>query len=280
MIEINRKLKIYFLIFLGYLNILAWLAVFDLAQSNLKVVFFDVGQGDSIFIETPQKHQILIDGGPDSSVLEKLGQNMPFYDRTLDLIILTHPEQDHFVGLFDVLKNYQIENILWTGVVRDTAEYKEWEKLIKEEGARIVIAKSGEKVSFLEKLSFLILSPFEDLEGRVFKDSNNTSIIIKLLFGENSFLFCGDASKSIENKLIDKNIDINANTLKVGHHGSKNSTSEEFLKKVSPDLAVISVGLDNTYGHPNPEVLALLEKYDIKLLRTDQDGDIKIILKK
>ena len=280
MIEINRKLKIYFLIFLAYLNILAWLAVFDLAQSNLKVVFFDVGQGDSIFIETPQKHQILIDGGPDSSVLEKLGQNMPFYDRTLDLIILTHPEHDHFVGLFDVLKNYQIENILWTGVVRDMAEYKEWEKLIKEEGARIVIAKSGEKLSFSDKLSFLILHPFENLEGKEIKNINDTSVIVKLFFGENSFLFCGDASKSIENKLIDKNIDISAKTLKVGHHGSKNSTSEEFLKKVSPDLAVISVGLDNAYGHPNPEVLALLEKYDIKLLRTDQDGDIKIILKK
>jgi competence protein ComEC len=281
MIEINRKLKIYFLIFLAYLNILAWLAVFDLAQSNLKVIFFDVGQGDSIFIETPQKHQILIDGGPDSSVLEKLGQNMPFYDRTLDLIILTHPEHDHIAGLFDVLKNYQVENILWTGVSRDTAEFKEWSELIQKENSQIKIAQAGQRIyanqNSPKRADFFVLHPFENLDGKETENTNDTSVIVKLVFGENSFLFCGDASKSVEHKLIDKNIDISTETLKIAHHGSKNSTSEEFLKKVAPDLAIISVGLDNSYGHPNPEVLALLEKYGIKLLRTDISGDIKII---
>ncbi|MBU0546967.1 MAG: ComEC/Rec2 family competence protein [Patescibacteria group bacterium] len=283
MIKINRKLKICFLIFLAYFNILVWIIVFDLTQNNLKVIFFDVGQGDSIFIETPQKHQILIDGGPDSSVLEKLGQNMPFYDRTLDLIILTHPEHDHFFGLFDVLKNYQVKNILWTGVLKNTAEFKEWERLIQEEDTQIKIARAGQRIyedkNYSKAVDILVLYPFENLEGEEMTNVNDTSIIIKLFFKQNSFLFCGDVSKSVEHKLIDKNIDIDVDILKIAHHGSKNSTSEEFLKKVLPDLAIISVGSDNSYGHPTPEVLVLLEKYDIKLLRTDISGDISFLLK-
>ena len=116
------------------LNIFAWAVVCDLSQPQLlEVTFFDVGQGDSIFIETPQGHQILIDGGPDTTVLEKLGKEMPFWDRTIDLIILTHPEHDHMSGLIEVLKRYKVENILWTGIIRDTAEYEEWQRLIKED---------------------------------------------------------------------------------------------------------------------------------------------------
>ena len=116
------------------LNALAWLAVYNLSQARLlEVDFFDTGQGDAIFIETPQNYQILIDGGPDSTILEKLNKEMPFWDRTIDLIILTHPEKDHMAGLIEVLKRYKVENILWTGIVRDTAEYKEWQKSIQKE---------------------------------------------------------------------------------------------------------------------------------------------------
>ena len=125
----NKDSKKIILVIFGILiglNILAWLAVYDLSKSQfLEVNFFDVGQGDSIFIETPQRHQILIDGGPDETILEKLGREMPFWDRTIDLIILTHPEHDHLAGLIEVLKRYKVENILWTGVSRTTSEYKE-----------------------------------------------------------------------------------------------------------------------------------------------------------
>jgi len=266
--------------FLFFLNILAWLAVYDLNKSQfLEVNFFNVGQGDAILIETPQRHQILIDGGPSSVILEKLSKEMPFWDRTIDLIILTHPERDHLAGLIEVLKRYQVENILWTGIVRDTPEYQEWQKLIKEENAKIFIAKSGQKIKWSRTVldHFEVLHPFENLEGQEFKDSNNTSVIAKLVFGENSFLFTGDAYKSTEQELIDRGVDLNSDVLKVGHHGSKTSSSEEFIKNVSPEIAVISVGKDNTYGHPNPEVLETLKKYGIRILRTDLDGDIEII---
>jgi competence protein ComEC len=263
------------------LNILAWLAVYDLNKPQLvEVIFFDVGQGEAIFIETPSRHQILIDGGPGSLILEKLAESLPFWDRTIDLIILTHPEHDHLAGLIEVLKRYKVENILWTGVLKDTAEYKEWQRLIREERAETVIAKAGQKIilSNSELNIFIdVLYPLEDLEGQEPKNSNNTSIVAKLIFGENSFLFTGDAYKSVEEELVDKKTDLASDVLKVGHHGSKTSSSEEFIKKVSPEIAVISAGKDNLYQHPHQETLDTLEKYGIKILRTDKDGDIQIL---
>jgi len=272
-----REVSFFILGFLIFLNILAWLAVYDLNKPQLlEVNFFDVGQGDAIFIETSFRHQVLIDGGPSSLILEKLAESLPFWDRSIDLIILTHPEHDHLAGLIEVLKRYKVENILWTGVVRDTAEYKEWQKLIKNEGAKIKIAQAGQLIDFGNQ-SMEVLYPFENLEDKIVKNTNNTSIIAKLIFGTNSFLFTGDAYKSVEKKLIESDVDLGSDVLKVGHHGSKTSNSEAFIKQVSPEIAVISAGKDNPYHHPHQETLDTLEKCGIKILRTDKDGDIKII---
>jgi competence protein ComEC len=273
----NRKFLFLILGFLVISNLIAWLVVFDLAKAQfLEVNFFDVGQGDTVFIETPQRHRILIDGGPGSIILEKLSKEMSFWDRTIDLIILTHPEADHLSGLNEVLKRYKVENILWTGVVRDTAEYKEWLKLINEGKAKIFLAKTGQKIS-TRNILVELLFPFENLEGEEFKDSNNTSIVGKLVFGDISFLFTGDIYKEVEKELIDRGVDVDSDILKISHHGSKTSTSEEFLKEVSPEIAIISVGKNNSYKHPHQEVLEVLSKYGINVLRTDEQGDIKII---
>jgi len=266
------------------LNILAWIAVYDFCKPQLLAVnFFDVGQGDAIFIVSPQRHQILIDGGPGPAILEKLAAEMPFYDRSLDLIILTHPERDHISGLIEVLKRYEVENILWTGIVRNSSEYEEWMKLIKEEKAKIFIAKLSQKVICQgnhpeQKGEFMeILNPLESLEGREFKnDSNDTSIVIKLVFNKETFLFTGDISSKIEKDLKLANLPLKADILKVAHHGSKYSSSDYFLESVLPEIAVIQVG-KNSYGHPTEEVLRRLEKFGIKTLRTDLDGDIKIV---
>lgn len=278
----EQKLIFSLLATLFLANILAWLAVFELVNPNLlEVNFFDVGQGDGFFIETAKRQQILIDGGPGSGILEKLGQEMPFWDRTIDLIILTHPEKDHLSGLIEVLKRYRVENILWTGVIRDIPEYKEWSTLLQKEGAEIFLAKAGQKIKCskgeLENCYIEIFYPFETLEGKEFKNSNNTSIVAKLVFGENSFLFTGDAEKDVEKELIIKKLSIDSDILKIAHHGSKTSSSDDFVKMVSPQIAVISAGKGNSYGHPHKEVLEVLAKYGIKILRTDLDGDIKII---
>lgn len=274
----RRKIYLKLLSVLFLASFFAWGAVFDSnGEGNLNLTFFDVGQGDSIFIETSQNQQILIDGGPTSNILEKLGNEMPFWDRTIDLIILSHPEADHMTGLLEVLKRYRVENILWTGVVKQTAEYREWVKLFEKEKANIQIARAGQQIYGGSTSIIKILSPFEDFEGKEMKDSNITSVVFRLDHGENSFLFTGDAPSFSEKEMILRGVDLDADVLKAGHHGSKTSSSEDFLKKVTPSAVVISSGRDNSYGHPHQEVLERLEKYGINILRTDKDGDIKIV---
>ncbi len=266
-------------------NCLAWSVVYDLSRPQLlEVHFFDVGQGESIFIETPSRQQILIDGGPDSTILEKLGKELPFWDKSLDLIILTHPEQDHMTGLIEVLERYKVDYILWTGIVRDTAAYKKWREAISTEvdddKAVIKIAQAGQKIilSGSHPNSLEILHPFESMEGIRMKNSNDSSIVARLKFGTNTFLFTGDITKKVEWQLVgDVSPDnLRVTVLKVAHHGSKTSTAPEFIEAVSPEIAIISCGKDNPYGHPHPRVLATLEKFGIRILRTDTDGDIKL----
>lgn len=268
----NKKIVYIVLVVLIMANILAWVAAWEMGQSeNLEVVFFDVGQGDSIFVETKDGFQVLIDGGPDLTVLEKLAKEMPFYDRTIDLIILTHPDRDHLFGLLEVLKRYRVKSILWTGVIKDTAEWREWERLTKEEGARILVASAGQRIDLSDDVYIIIHHPFESLEGQEVEYANDTSIVAELVFNDVSFLFTGDISEKIEEQL-----DIDSDILKIAHHGSKYSSSSEFLERVSPIIAIISVG-ENTYGHPSPKVLQALEESGIQILTTQDWGDVKIV---
>lgn len=268
----SQKLITGLLILLFCFNILAWTAVFQISQPKLlKVVFFDVGQGDAIFIETPRKTQILIDGGPANKVVEKLGRELPFSDRSIDLIIATHPDKDHISGLVEVLKSYQVSFVGTTGVRGSSAEFSEFETEAKNNGSNELILKKGQRIS-IGRLSIDVLAPLEDFEGREVKDANASSLVLKAIYGSNTFLLTGDAPQSVEKKLVQE--DISAQVLKVGHHGSASSSSDIFLKKTGPQIAVIQVGKDNSYGHPAEEVLGRLEKYGIMVLRTDLEGDI------
>ena len=306
--------------FLICFNVVAWSAVFDfLTAPPLKVVFFDVGQGDAAFIEIGGLYQILIDGGSGRGVLEKLSDEMGFWDKNIDLIILTHPEKDHLEGLIFVLEQCKVDDIVWTGVKRETAVFEAWQDALTQEerqGAEIKIAQAGQKIIFslrpLGKISpFLIfgvqapretsgvesaetpeveelalpefslaiieiLHPFEDLEGTEPKDSNKTSIVAKLDFGETDFLFTGDIYDSQEKEMIEQGIDLKAEVLKLAHHGSKTSSSSEFLQAVLPQIAVVSCGKNNSYGHPHQQVLERLKGDGIQVLRTDEKGDITI----
>jgi len=273
----NKKIVLIILIGLVVANVLAFSVVWDLKQAKvLEVIFFDVGQGDSIFIKSSAGHQILIDGGPDSSVLEKLAQEMPFFDRSIDMIILTHPDSDHLTGLIEVLKRYRIDYIVWTGVIKETEDFKQWQKLINEERAVIKIAEAGQRIKFSQ--AYLeILYPFNSLAGQQLKSTNNTSIVSQLVLRDNSFLFTGDIDKSIEQALITRNVFLDSDILKIAHHGSKTSSSQEFIEKVSPKTAIIFCGKNNKYNYPTQEVLDVLKNNNINILRTDQNGDIRFI---
>lgn len=246
-------------------------------RQNLEVDFLDVGQGDSILIKTPYEQNILIDGGPDNSVLSELGRNLAFFDKELDLVILTHPHDDHVAGLVEILRRYQVKKVLITGVLHTAPDYLAFLNEIKRQGIETELADSPKDIALGDDLVLKILYPLSDLSGQKFENLNNTSIVAKLIYKNNTFLFTGDAEAEEEDELIKSGADLSAQVLKVGHHGSKTSTSQAFLDKVQPQYAVISVGQDNAFGHPDLRTLNTLEQNNVEILRTDLLGTIKII---
>lgn len=271
----QKKYYFIFISFLLILNVFLWKEVFALSDENLKVYFLDVGQGDAAFIKTPENHQIVIDGGPNSAVLEKISKIMPFWDKTIDMIILSHPERDHMQGLIEILKRYKINYIIESGIVKNTEEFLEWQQLLEKQekmGAKIINVKSGD-LAKIGEINIDILYPLENVAEKEIKDSSNeVCVVTKLIYKENSFLFTGDIGFDEEDEIRDLESDV----LKVAHHGSKYSTSDLFLQAVKPIYAVIEVG-KNSYGHPTSEVLQRLEKFDIKIFRTDTDGNVEFV---
>ncbi len=240
---------------------------------GLKVWFFDVGQGDAIFIETPNGQQILVDGGPSDSILQKLSSVMWPWDHTIDAIVITHPDADHITGLISVLERYQVKIIYETGVRGGTPMIQAFEQAITEEQSQNKILREGQSFSW-DSVQVFVDWPSEDAV-KFQKDRNNTSIVLKLVYGNTSVLLTGDTEESVENDISSSTGDIDV--LKVGHHGSKTSTSFQLLKKVTPEIAVIPVGLDNSYGHPHPIVLERLKEAGARIFRTDLDGDILLV---
>ncbi|MBU4332661.1 MBL fold metallo-hydrolase [Patescibacteria group bacterium] len=246
-------------------------------QTNLEVIALDIGQGDAILIKTPYRQNILIDGGPDNSVVRGIDGNLPFWRRRIDLMILTHPDADHVTGLVEVLERYPVERVMSTGVVHTLPAYIEWLEIIKDEQIPMDIARAPMKVEFGDDLWLEIIYPWEDYVGINVEDNNETSIVVKLIYGETSFLLTGDATIKSEEEMLSAGIDVNSDVLKVGHHGSKGSTCLEFAQAVEPEYAVISVGADNRFGHPNLRVLKNLEAVGAIILRTDKTGDIILV---
>jgi len=243
---------------------------------NLEVDFLDVGQGDAILIKSPFGQNILIDGGPDGSVLEELSDNLPFWDRQIDLMILTHPHDDHVTGLIDVLKRYKVKKILFTGVVHDAPNYLEWLSEVKQKKISLMIIDRPQTIKLGEDCNLEILFPLDSLVGREVENLNNSSIVARLVQSDKKFLFMGDAEVEEENALLASGVELSAQVLKVGHHGSDTSTSEGFLRAVKAERAIIEVGEDNDFGHPNLRILKRLERIGAKTFRTDLEGTIKI----
>ena len=270
----------YFVLGILFLStILVWLAVFSLEKNQkLEIVFFNIGQGDSILINAKNNQQILIDGGPNDSVVDKLGETLPFYDKKIELIILTHPDKDHISGLVEVIKRYQVDRILTTGIQCSTEVCQILSEQIQKKKIPVKIAQAGQTISIDDNIFLGIFNPLKNLSGENVKNKNDTSIVTKLVTGENSVLLTGDITSKTEKVLIENNFNLQSDFLKIAHHGSKHSTSKIFLEKVSPETAIISVG-KNSWGMPTKEVLEKLDERKIKMYRTDIDGDVKIIFR-
>lgn len=287
MFFLRQKFSLYILAALFLIAALIWSNFLDFGQfasiingvknGGVKITFFDVGQGNSVFIEASNNNQVLIDGGPGSQILNKLGETMLFFDRNIDVVILTHPDADHLNGLVDVLEKYEIGEIVEPCINESSAAHGEWNKLIEEKKIPRTCAKFGQKIKLAKNIELNILYPFESLAGMNLKNTNDSSLVIKMSYGENKILLTGDAEEKTEYQLINSGVGLEAQILQVGHHGSKSSTSENFLKAVNPKTAVIQVGKNNRYGHPSQEVLGRLKNISPKIFRTDVDGDIEFL---
>lgn len=274
-----RKLSITHLVILLCFSVFAFSTHSIASQKDglLKIYFFDVGQGDAIFIEAPNGNQVLIDGGPDSKVVQKLGETMPFYDKNIDMVVLTHSDADHITGLIEVLERYEIENIIYSNIVRKSALYGAWQVAVVQEGADIIDPVAGKVIDLGSGVTLSTIHPGGSLADQALEKTNNESVVIMLKYGETEILLTGDIEARMERQIILSGTNLDADVLKVAHHGSKTSTTEEFLYEVSPQVAIIQVGAKNRYGHPTQIVLDRLENFGAKLYRTDIDGDIKVV---
>ena len=246
------------------------------ASNELTVSFLDIGQGDATFIQTPGGSQILIDGGKSSSVLRELADVMPASDRSIDIVIATHPDADHIGGLIDVLERYDVDVVMRPGVSEhDTPVVDAFDAAVREEGIEPVLARRGQEFSFQDGTHLTILFPDRDVSEL---ESNTASIVAQLTYGEHEFLLTGDSPDSIEEYLVGLDAEqLHSDVLKVGHHGSKTSSAEIFIQTVDPDYAVISRGCNNRYGHPHAEVMGRFEEYGIDIYDTCEDGTVTFI---
>ena len=242
--------------------------------SQFKAVFFDVGEGASTFIETPERFQVLIDGGPSSKVVTLLGQEMPFYDHFLDLVVLTHFDRDHLYGLLEVIKRYQIGRVLVSGGQVETQVARLFKQALENRALEAEIADADSDFQ-IGQTSFDFLSPAE-AEWDSGLSENDLSLVLYVNYEDLDLLLMADASSQREERLL--NLWPDVEVLQVSHHGSSSSTSQLFLQKITPLVAVIPVG-KNSYGHPDQSVLDRLSGVGARVLRTDQQGTIRLFIK-
>lgn len=236
---------------------------------KLNLIACNVGQGDAILL-TKGFNQVLIDGGPDNKVLNCLSKNMPFWDKTIELIINTHPDKDHLAGLVDVIQSYNVNHFVSNGLEPETEIFKKFQQELSQNKIKVSKLKKGSKIK-IAGLEFKTLWPSAQVLGASTSNqsTNDFSLVMHLKHGNFDALLIGDITSKVESQLIKENNFSGIEVLKVAHHGSKYSSSQEFLKAVKPEYAIISVG-KNPWGHPTKEVLERLHSIKAKILRTDQ----------
>lgn len=274
--KFKNKIIIFFIIEICFVVILSFIIVQKTkAKEQIKIIFFDVGQGDSALIDFGNNFQVLVDGGPDSAVLERLGESMPYYDRKIEIIILTHPDFDHLMGLIDVVQTYEVEYVFATNVLCESEMCQIWQGLLKEKNISVVNSY-GSQIVFDEDTRIDFVYPFDDLSGQKVSKYNDSSIVFRLIDGENKFLFAGDIEMAGEMEMYNSLVDLQADLLKAAHHGSKTSSSILFIEKVHPKWAIISAG-ENKWGMPNKESIDNLLSVGADISVTKEAGNISIV---
>jgi len=276
MVKKAAKLKLFFLFVLALITATIWSVYFSQPDEKLNIYFFDVGQGDAELIQKAN-WQILVDGGPDDIVIERISNVMPIDDRKIETIIITHPHADHITGLIEVINRYEIEKIILTKVGYESATYKSLLELIDKKKIKTITPKIGDVEYLFDQGKITYLWPGEEV-SRFENNLNNSSIVFRFDYGDFNCIFSGDAEieswteifKKQKNNLPD--IDV----IKIPHHGSRTGLNENMTNIMRPDIAIISLGINNKYGFPHQEILDILAKNKTRVYRTDQDKSINI----
>ena len=244
---------------------------------TLKVSFLDIGQGDAILIQTPSGHDMLIDGGPNNHILEKLSKKISYFDHHIDVVVSTHPDADHITGLIPVLLWYDVDHIIVSPITGHTGVFQVLQKSISDEHASIHIGKKGDDVDFGDGVVAHILYPDAYFHGNE-KNTNDASVSLVVTYGDESILLTGDLPSTHEGELLQSILPHHVTIYKAGHHGSKYSSGEQLLSYIKPEYVVISAGKNNKYGHPNSETLERLKTYSQEILSTIDRGTITFSL--
>jgi competence protein ComEC len=259
--------------------ILVSITAATMPDDRLRVSFMDVGEGDAILIQRGNQ-QVLVDGGPSPQALAlALGQAMPFWDRNIEFVVLTHPHADHLTGLLAILPRYQVGQIFYPELYYESPQYDEWLSLIAARNVKVTAARAGQKIDLGNDVVIDVLNPQQPLLSGTESDIDNNGVVLRLSTGRVSFLLTADIFWEAESELVHGATGLKSTVLKAAHHGADTSTSAEFLGAADPQLAVISVGNDNRFGHPSPQVLQRLAQKlgPENVYRTDRNGTIEFI---
>lgn len=249
-------------------------ATFAPGQGTLKVVFLDVGQGDSIMIQAPNGQTMLVDGGRSIEMADRviLPQLRAWGAQQVDVLVVTHPDADHISGLVGVLEKFPVALVALTGDQHATQIYERLLLDIRDKNVKALQVRTGTKIPFDPAVKLEVLGPDDALVNQ--DNTNDGSIVIKLTYGQTSFLLTGDAEFAENLSILRRGADVSSTVLKLGHHGSSTSTDENWLRAVQPQLGIISAGKDNPFGHPHAEVIRALNNLGIPYIRTDEHGTI------
>ncbi len=271
--HVKNYLKWYVLSFLIFLSLLFWSVIIHENRNGiLTVAFLNIGQGSATFIESPTGVQVIIDGGPNKTLMREISSVLPWYDKHIDMLIVTNPDKDHYEGFIPILDRFTVDVFMESGTITKVEAFAILKQKISKKKIPDIVARRGQVIDIGGGAYIEILFPDRDVSGL---SSNKGSIVARLVYGDTSLLFQGDSPKAMENYLVSLGKEIlDSDMIGVGHHGSKTSSGEEYIKAVSPKYAIISSGKGNSYGHPHQETLDTLNKNKVQILRTDEIGRI------
>jgi competence protein ComEC len=268
----------YVVVLLLLANLAIWFGVWQMRPLGFaRLYFFNVGQGDAIYLRTIHGSDILIDGGPDKTVVEKLGQAMPLLDRSIELLVLTHASADYVTGLVDILNRYEVKQVLLSDVGSSASVYYEFRRLLAKKHIPIITPRLGQRIYLDDSTTFDVYAPLFANFADPAADVNSVSVVGRVSFGHQHVLFASNMDKDGETQLLQWQVPVDAQILKVAQHGSSHASGEDFVAAVHPDYSVISVG-KNSASEPAPETLDVLGRHPAHVLRTDQDGDVAFAL--